>query len=209
MKNILYVLLGLMAGFALAGLVFMVSRAPDGEPIQLLPAPTKSPLAVHVVGAVPRPGLYEFAEGARMQDAINAAGGLLASANVDVINLALLLEDGQQLSIPYKDGAGPVVAQNSGTVELPYTESDIPPEFVEPAPDETFAGDLININLASQEELESLTGIGSTLAQRIIDYRENVSQFYSIEDITYVEGIGDIGSATYENIKDFIMTGYE
>ena len=106
MKNALYVLLGVMAGFVLAGSLVFVSRAPEGEPIVLQPAPTKAPIAVHVIGAVPRPGLYEFAEGARMQDAIDAAGGLLASANVDALNLAALLEDGQQLNIPYQDGAG-------------------------------------------------------------------------------------------------------
>ncbi|HNK63140.1 MAG TPA: SLBB domain-containing protein, partial [Anaerolineales bacterium] len=82
MKNVLYVLIGVMAGFALAGALLYVSRAPAGEPIVLQPAPTKTPIAVHVIGAVPRPGLYEFAEGARIQDAIDAAGGLLASADI-------------------------------------------------------------------------------------------------------------------------------
>ncbi|MFM8427759.1 MAG: SLBB domain-containing protein, partial [Chloroflexota bacterium] len=91
MKNVLYTLVGVMAGFALAGLLLFISRAPAGEPIKLLPAPTKEPIAVHIIGAVPRPGLYEFAEGARVQDAIDAAGGLLSSANIDSINLAALL----------------------------------------------------------------------------------------------------------------------
>ena len=107
MKNALYVLLGVLAGFVLAGVFVFVSRAPEGEPIVLQPAPTEAPIAVHVIGGVPRPGLYEFAEGARVQDAIDAAGGSLASANVDWLNLAALLEDGQQLDIPYKDGGAP------------------------------------------------------------------------------------------------------
>ncbi|MBK7451726.1 MAG: SLBB domain-containing protein [Anaerolineales bacterium] len=105
MKNVIYTLVGVMAGFALAGMLLFVSRAPAGEPIVLQPAPTKEPIAVHIIGAVPRSGLYEFVEGSRVQDAIDAAGGLLTSANVDSVNLAALLEDGQQLDIPYKAGA--------------------------------------------------------------------------------------------------------
>src|SRR3972149_6409991 len=103
MKNALYVLLGVMAGFVLAGVLVFVSRAPAGESIVLRPAPTSAPIAVHVVGAVPRPGLYSFLEGARVQDAIDASGGLLTDANADGLNLAALLEDGQQLVIPYKE----------------------------------------------------------------------------------------------------------
>ena len=80
MKNALYVLLGVMAGFVLAGVLVFVSRAPAGNAITLQPAPTDAPIAVHVIGAVPRPGLYEFPEGTRIQDAIDAAGGLLAEA---------------------------------------------------------------------------------------------------------------------------------
>ncbi len=113
-----------MAGFVLAGVLVFVSRAPAGEPIVLQPAPTKAPIAVHVVGAVPRPGLYELAEGARIQDAIDAAGGLLAEANVDALNLAALLEDGRQLVIPYQDGRE--VKAGGETVELPSSGSDVP-----------------------------------------------------------------------------------
>ena len=109
MKNALYVLLGVMAGFVLAGVLVFVSRAPAGNAITLQPAPTDAPIAVHVIGAVPRPGLYEFPEGTRIQDAIDAAGGLLAEADSASLNLAALLEDGQQLNIPYALGSEPVL----------------------------------------------------------------------------------------------------
>jgi competence protein ComEA len=197
MKNALYTLVGVMAGFALAGLLLFIVRAPSGEPISLQPAPTKEPIAVHVVGAVPRPGLYEFSEGARVQDAIDAAGGLLSSADVGMINLAALLEDGQQLSIPYKAGAEPS-SQNSGSsdegLSLPGGTDE---------PDETNGGEseLVNINTASLEELDSLPGIGPTIAQRIIDYREEHGGFQTIEDILNVSGIGP---STYDQIKDLI-----
>ena len=196
MKNVLYTLVGVMAGFALAGLLLFISRAPAGEPIKLLPAPTKEPIAVHVVGAVPRPGLYEFAEGSRVQDAIDAAGGLLASASVDTINLAALLEDGQQLNIPFKAGEEPSTSNSSDDTSL------VLPGATE-ASSSGSSQDLININTASVEELDSLPSIGPTIAQRIIDYRDENGPFQTIEDILNVSGVGP---STFDQIKDLITT---
>ena len=196
MKNVLYTLVGVMAGFALAGLLLFISRAPAGEPIKLLPAPTKEPIAVHVVGAVPRPGLYEFAEGARVQDAIDAAGGLLASASVDSINLAALLEDGQQLNIPYKAGEEPSTSNPNDDTSL------VLPGVTEETQSNS-SQELININTASVEELDSLPGIGPTIAQRIIDYRDENGPFQTIEDILNVSGVGP---STFDQIKDLITT---
>lgn len=192
MKNILYVLVGVMAGFALAGLMFFLSRAPAGEPIMLQPAPTKAPIAVHVIGAVPRPGLYEFAEGARVQDAIDASGGLLASADISRINLAALLEDGQQLSIPYKSGQEPQQEDDDSLVLPGATATKSPSESNQ---------DLININTATAAELDVLPGIGPTIAQRIVDYREENGPFDAIEDIMKVSGVGP---STFDQIKDLI-----
>lgn len=197
MKNALYTLVGVMAGFALAGLLLFIVRAPSGEPIALQPAPTKEPIAVHVIGAVPRPGLYEFAEGARVQDAIDAAGGLLSSASVDLINLAALLEDGQQLNIPYKAGEEPS-AQNPAGGDGGL---DLPGATAEPTESNGGESELININTASLEELDSLPGIGKTIAQRIIDYRDQNGPFAAIEDILNVSGIGP---STFDQIKSLI-----
>lgn len=199
MKNVLYALLGVLAGVALAGLLLFVSRAPAGEPITLQPAPTKQPIVVHVVGAVPRPGVYEFAEGARIQDAIDAAGGLLTSADVNTINLAALLDDSQQLNIPYKAGEEPAQAFSSGGSEsddslvLPGAE-----ETVTPSQSDV---ELININTASVEDLDTLPGIGPTIAQRIVDYRTANGPFATIEDLLNVSGIGP---ATFDEIKSRI-----
>ncbi|MBL8063741.1 MAG: ComEA family DNA-binding protein [Anaerolineales bacterium] len=194
MRNVLYVLIGVMAGVALAGVLLFISRAPAGESITLQPAPTKAPIAVHVVGAVPRPGLYEFAEGARVQDAIDAAGGLLTGANVDTINLAALLVDGEQLTIPFKDGEGAETSGTDDTLVLPGATST-------PSTADTSDVELININEASVEELDTLPGIGPTIAQRIVDYRTTNGPFQSIDDIMNVSGIGP---STFENIKDLI-----
>jgi competence protein ComEA len=191
MKNALYTLLGVVAGFILAGGLFFLSRAPAGDPIVLQPAPTRAPIAVHVIGAVPRPGLYEFAEGARVQDAIDAAGGLLADAEEDLLNLAALLEDGQQLDIPYRSGSEP--SDTSDELVLPGGD--------EADPQDGSTDDLVNINTATLEELDSLPGIGPTTAQKIIDYRSENGPFGTVEDIMNVSGIGP---ATFEEIRDLI-----
>ncbi|HRQ24049.1 MAG TPA: ComEA family DNA-binding protein [Anaerolineales bacterium] len=196
MRSALYTLIGVMAGFALAGLLLFVSRAPAGQPIVLQPAPTKAPVAVHVIGAVPRPGLYEFAEGARVQDAIDAAGGLLTSANADAVNLAALLTDGQQLNIPYKAGQDSAEEDNTAIV-LPGSEDD--------EEDDSSSNEQSSSNnqliTASSAELQTLPGIGPALAQRIIDYREENGAFTTIEEIMDVSGIRP---ATFERIKDMI-----
>ena len=193
MKNALYVLLGVMAGFVLAGVLIFVSRAPAGEPIVLQPAPTKAPVAVDVIGAVPRPGLYEFAEGARVQDAIDAAGGLLAEANVDTLNLAALLQDGQQLNIPYLNGVVPT----EGPALPAATEAPIITEV----PTNNSGTELVNINTATLDELIALPSIGPTIAQKIIDYRTANGPFSTIEDIMNVSGIGP---STFDDIKNLI-----
>lgn len=195
MRSALHVLVGVLAGFALAGLLMFVSRAPAGQPIVLQPAPTKAPIAVHVIGAVPRPGLYQFSEGARVQDAIDAAGGLLASSNTDAINLAALLTDGQQLDIPYRSGEARV--DDDSSPSLPGSSQ----ATATPVSSSNSNGDLININTATLSELDSLPGIGPSLAQRIIDYREENGAFSTIEEIMDVSGVGP---STFENIKDLI-----
>jgi competence protein ComEA len=185
LKSILYLASGILFGLFLAALVWVVARNPSGEAVLLRPAPTEKPVIVYITGAVPRPGVYALPKNARVQDAISAAGGFLAEADKSQINLAALLEDGQRLDVLYLEGASPVL----GTPV---------PEVV------TSTTELIDINIASNAELESLPGIGPTTAQRIIDYREQNGPFISTEDIINVPGIGP---GTYERIKDLITVG--
>lgn len=176
---------GILLGLFLAALVWIVARNPSGEAVTLRPVPTEKPIVVHITGAVPRPGVYALPQGARVQDVISAAGGFLAEAQKDDINLAALVEDGEKLDIPYIEGASPVLATPEEQVVTTTTE-------------------LIDINTASQSELESLPGIGPTTAKKIIEYRETNGPFLSIEDIINVSGIGP---GTYERIKDLITVG--
>jgi competence protein ComEA len=200
MKQALYVLMGVLAGFLLAGVVFFISRLPSGETIALQPAPTLAPIAVDVTGAVTRPGLYKFPEGSRVQDAIDAAGGLLADANTIAINLAARLEDGQQLDIPYKDGAAPAEPTEAPAFSFSSPDGTNSEPTLESPPD----AELIDINTATAEQLDTLPGIGPTTAQKIIDYRATNGPFGTIEDIMNVSGIGP---TTFDNIKNLITVG--
>jgi len=187
LKSILYMISGILFGLFVAALVWVVARNPSGEAVTLRPVPTEKPIVVQISGAVPRPGVYALPEGARVQDVISAAGGFLAEADKEFINLARTLEDGERLDIPYIEGFSPVIPT--------------PPEEIVIAGSDT---DLININTATSFELESLPGIGPTTAQKIIDYREENGPFLSTESIINVSGIGP---GTYERIKDLITVG--
>ena len=187
-KSILYMISGILFGLFVAALVWVVARNPSGEAVTLRPVPTEKPIVVQISGAVPRPGVYALPEGARVQDVISAAGGFLAEADKEFINLARTLEDGERLDIPYMEGFSPVIPTP-------------PEEVVINSGSDT---DLININTASSFELESLPGIGPKTAEKIIDYRNQNGPFLSIESIINVSGIGP---GTYERIKDLITVG--
>jgi competence protein ComEA len=190
MKSFVYVLVGLLAGFLLAGALFLVTRLPAGRPVALQPAPTQAPIEVHVIGAVLRPGVYLFTDGSRVQDAITAAGGLTTDANTEGINLAAKLEDGQQLNIPGGGGVANTAPQATAAFRVLTGAATATPST-----------ELININTASATELEALPGIGPTLAQRIVDYRTQHGPFQTIEDIMNVAGIGP---AVFDQIQGLI-----
>jgi len=191
-------LIGVLAGFILAGAIFIVTRLPAGKPIALEPSPTKVPIEVHVIGQVVRPGIYSLPEGSRVQDAIDAAGGLLSDTNTNDINLAAKLEDGQQLKIGDVTAASGTVGQGQGA--SPF--SVVPTQAG--GGGSTTNPDLININTATADQLESLPGIGPTAAQNIINYRTQHGPFETVEDIMNVPGIGP---STFDAIQDLITTG--
>ncbi len=197
MKQVAYVLAGVLIGFILAGAVFIVTRMPAGQPIVLEPPPTQLPIEVQVIGGVVRPGVYSLPEGSRVQDAVDAAGGLLADTDASSVNLAAKLQDGQQVQIPggQQAHAGPTQAAGS-----PFTIISTP----RPTPTQASSSDLIDINTATLAELESLPNIGPTTAQNIINYRNQHGPFATIEDIMNVPGVGP---ATFDAIQDLITVG--
>jgi len=142
------------------------------------PSAGGAPLIVDVAGWVHEPGVYQFAPGARVVDAVEQAGGARDGADLSLINLAAPLVDGQQILVP-KEGAVPVGGSVGGV------------PGVGGAP-------LININTADATALESLNGIGESLAAAIIQYRTEHGPFTSVDQLDEVSGIGP---ATLEKLR--------
>lgn len=176
---------------ALAGIILFYALRPSPQPIILsTPAPTPSPevapttppLHVYVSGAVRQPDVYLLPPGSIVKDALLAAGGAAPDADLDRINLALTVGEGQHVYVPRQGEVDPPVRLPA---ELPAS------------------GGKVNINTADAAALESLPGIGPSLAQRILDHRQAHGPFARIEDIEDVSGIGP---AIFSQIQDLITT---
>jgi competence protein ComEA len=137
-------------------------------------------IVVHVAGEVKNPGVYTLSNSARMVDAVLAAGGATARADLEVINLATPLMDSSQIYVPAKGAAErPVFARpQPGVNGVQSTQS---------SPD---TNGIVNINRASVTELDALPGVGPSTAQAIVDYRTTNGPFGSPEDLLNVKGIG-------------------
>lgn len=133
-----------------------------------------SVLVVHVDGCVASPGVYELAgPDLRVNDAVEAAGGLLPEADTSQINLAAGLSDGQKVLVPARAEEGAAAAAPGGG-----------------AASQTDAGSLVNINLATADQLQALSGVGEATARAIVEDREAHGPFSSVEDLMRVSGIG-------------------
>ncbi len=128
-------------------------------------------LKVHIVGAVANEGIYVFEPQARIQDIIEQAGGGLSEADINTLNLAAYVNDGQKICVPYQSG----ILENGG--------NGCDSHSLQPA------SSYINVNRADPSQLEELTGIGPALAQAIVDYREANGDFESLDDLAAVSGI--------------------
>ena len=139
---------------------------------------------IDIGGEVNEPKVTELPEGSRVEDAIEAAGGITDEADMTNINRAAFVSDGEKILIPSKNDA---VSGSDGT----YTGA-------QPG---GYADDRIDINTADSAELQKLNGVGPATAEKIISYRESNGRFKSVEEIKNVSGIGD---KTYEKIKEHI-----
>ncbi len=178
-------------GMAAAWAITLTASQPRGDPIRLQPPPTPPPLAIHVACAVATPGVYYLPLGSRVRDAVTAAGGALNEANLNALNLAAPVEDGQQICVPFRQPT-PLVTTNNN---LPRGAKATPTPVV---------GAQVNINIADAAQLEALPGIGPTLAQRIIEYRQEHGPFATVEDLLRVPGIGP---AKLNQLRPWITTG--
>lgn len=182
-----YILITLINVVILGGVTFFWHRPPSSEVITIaptatpLPTPTPRPLRVYVSGAVTNPDVYELPIESIVKDAIEAAGGATSKADLDRINLALSVADGQHIYVPKQGEESPPIGpptEPSSTTSVKIRSK-------------------ININTASQSEIETLPGIGPSKAQGIIENRP----YDSIEEIQKVPGIGE---GTFKKIKDLI-----
>ena len=170
---VLLFLLALAGGIAL-----LVQRGNGGGVEVTLPEATPTPtLRAYMAGAVDRPGVYTFSDGDRLVDLLRMAGGPLDDADTSGLNLALRLRDEGHYHVPAVGETPPVTSLGDASV----------------------AGDVIDINSATAQELETLPGIGSVKAEAIVEHRESVGRFSSVEELLQVAGIGP---ATLNAIAD-------
>lgn len=146
---------------------------------------------IHIAGCVQKEGLLELKSNNRIADAIEKAGGLTENADLSEINLACILEDGMKIYIPNKN-------EQKGTIQEEQTTK----ENANIAKQQTTkTTQKVNINTATQSQLETLPGIGPTTASKILEYRKEKGKFTEKEQIKEVSGIGE---AKYKKIEEYI-----
>lgn len=152
---------------------------------------------IHIIGEVNNQGVIILEKGQRIIDAIEKAGGITKKADLSKVNLAYVLSDGQKVRIPSVDDKENVeyVTQNSGNNTLIEGGN-------QGASNINLGGGKVNINTATQTELETLTGIGPSLAARIIEYRGQNGKFKKVEELRNVKGIGQ---SKYDGIKEEVV----
>jgi competence protein ComEA len=167
-KTIVIAVIGVLSGLLLAGAITFFVLPEKGNSI-LIQTITPSPVTFHIDGAVQNPGVYSTNKGIRLNDAIELAGGLLASADVSGVNLSSKVNDEEKIFIPVIGQSAPVLNESSSTGSS-LTK--------------------ININTATIDELCELPGIGESKASDIVKYREENGYFLNLMDLLNVPGIG-------------------
>ncbi len=190
MKPWQHILLGTLLALLSAAGIYLIAVPPRGAPVQLLPPPTPAPILVDVSGAVQQPGVYALPPGSRVQDAVVMAGGLASQADTNRLNQAKPLRDGDKLVVP---------AIGEAAAAAPEAGISAPPAAVDLG-SEVDAGP-VNINTATQQELETLPGIGPSRAKDILTYRETNGSFQTVDDLINVPGIGEV---TLERLRPLV-----
>ena len=156
-------------------------------------------VVVHVCGRVVRPGVYTLPAGARIRDAVEAAGGAKPDADLEAVNLAARAEDGQQVYLP-RVGAMPAPPP-PGRHDPATSRPGRAPRAARPSRAAVPAGP-VNINTAGPEELDRLPGVGPATAAKIIEYRRAIGGFTRPEDLLGVPGIGE---KKFADMKPYVV----
>lgn len=167
----------------------LTPAAPVAAPV---PSPMSSPgpssagpgARVYVVGQVREPGVVTLPAGARVEDAVEAAGGATGKADLAVINLARPVQDGEQIVVPKPGESLPAAAPSAAA-----------------SPGASGAVGPVNLNTATAADLDALPGVGPVIAQRIVDWRTQNGGFTSVDDLGEVSGIGD---ATLSKLRPLV-----
>ncbi len=182
--------LGLVAAtLALSGAYFWgVSNASVTELEILIPTP--APVVVQVVGEIHAPGVYELKADDRVLSAIEAAGGANEHADLERINLAAIIKDGERIFVPTHPSSQSASTSDQSTNPSPDEPVGAASQ-VSQAPIDTHAAGPINLNTATLDQLKSLPGIGDTRANQIISYRSTLGRFSTLEQLLEITGIGE------------------
>ena len=161
-------------------------------------------IMVYITGEVKNPGIYELEENSRIKDVIEKAGGLKETADITDINLATILQDEDKITIPSKE-ENKQEKQNTEKIQSnkqsKTTEKSQNTTSISTNTTGKNQNTKVNINTATQTELETLPGIGPSIASKIMSYRKENGKFKSIEEIKKVNGIGE---SKYKKIKELI-----
>ena len=177
------------------------ARTPEAGPSGETSGPAGStPLRVHVVGEVARPGVVSLAPGSRVADAVRAAGGTTRHARAERINLAAPLDDGQQVLVPSAHTPQDALDRVAGAAQAqPTPTTGRAGGGGEPGGAES--GDTVDLNTADAAGLQTLPGVGPATAEKIIAHRETVGPFTGLQDLDAVPGIGP---ATLDRLRDHV-----
>jgi competence protein ComEA len=181
-RRLLVLAIALLVVFIVGGrLLSKPGRASVPPPVRVASAaPAAAPsVFVHVAGAVRRPGLYRLAGGSRVADALRRAGGPTSKAQLELVNLAARVADGEQVLVP----------RRSSIVAVPGS----PSAGGAPGP--------VHLNTATLEQLDSLPGVGPVTAQKILDYRGEHGAFGSVDELDAISGIGP---ARLEQLRELV-----
>lgn len=166
------------------------TERPNPSPVGVSGSPAE--IVVHVAGAVQSPGVYRLSRGARVENAIEVAGGATENADIHKLNLAAKVSDGQRINVP-------------GSRQLPPPAVDTKqPLSGSPASHSAISNQtlLVDPNVATFEQLQTLPRIGPVMARRIIEYRETNGSFSNVDDLVKVRGIG---GKTLEQMRNLLV----